>query len=152
MASFLICTITIVMIMIMIIIIMIIIMMSSKSSSSTKEFRPSVFIDTFPGSIYLFKVYNRNTCIIFGICSKLTIKAPEGRHWRRFGVFIVKFEQISNIILMFLFLTFSKELIHHNILQINLVFLLTNSNRCLSHRLYKTYIRLLGYINIYSSI
>ena len=142
MASFLICTITIVMIMIIIIIIMIIIMMSSKSSSSTKEFRPSVFIDTFPGSIYLFKVYSRNTCIIFGICSKLTIKAPEGRHWRRFGVFIVKFEQISNIILMFLFLTFSKELIHHNILQINLVFLLTNSNRFLSHRLYKTYIRL----------
>ena len=59
---------------------MIIIMMSSKSSLLTTELRLSVFIDTFPDSIYLFKVYNRNTCIIFGICSKLTITAPEGRH------------------------------------------------------------------------
>ena len=28
------------------------------------------------------------------ICSELTIKTPEGRHWRRSGVFIVNLEQI----------------------------------------------------------
>ena len=31
------------------------------------------------------------------ICSKSTIKTPERREWRRSGVFIVNFEQISHI-------------------------------------------------------
>ena len=30
------------------------------------------------------------------ICSKLTVKTPEQRHWRRFCVFIVNFEHISH--------------------------------------------------------
>ena len=30
----------------------------------------------------------------FEICSKLTIKTPERRQWRRFGVFIVNFEYV----------------------------------------------------------
>ena len=30
-------------------------------------------------------------------CSKLTIKPPKRRHWRRFGGFIVNFEHISNL-------------------------------------------------------
>ena len=42
------------------------------------------------------------------ICSKLTIKTPE-RHassqWRRSGVFIVNFEHISHVVLVFLLLT-----------------------------------------------
>ena len=29
------------------------------------------------------------------ICSKLTIKIPERRHWRRSGIFIINFEYIS---------------------------------------------------------
>ena len=29
------------------------------------------------------------------ICSKLTIKTPERRQWRRSGVFIVDFEQVN---------------------------------------------------------
>ena len=29
------------------------------------------------------------------ICSKLTIKTPERRHSRRYGVFIVNFEQVN---------------------------------------------------------
>ena len=33
----------------------------------------------------------------FEICLKLTIKTPKRRHWRRFGVFIVNFEHISNL-------------------------------------------------------
>ena len=32
------------------------------------------------------------------ICSKLTIKSSERRHWRRSGVFIASLEQISLII------------------------------------------------------
>ena len=31
------------------------------------------------------------------ICSKVTIKTPKRRHWRRFGVFIVNFEHISHL-------------------------------------------------------
>ena len=54
-------------------------------------------------------------------CSKLTIETleqgvkyvkvnkknntPERRHWRRFGVFIVNFEHISHLVLVFLLLT-----------------------------------------------
>ena len=31
------------------------------------------------------------------ICSKLTVKTPEQRHWRRLGVFIVNFEHVSHL-------------------------------------------------------
>ena len=46
-----------------------------------------------PG-IYLLKVNNRNTRTRSEICSKLTIKIPELRQWRRSGVFIVNFQHI----------------------------------------------------------
>ena len=42
------------------------------------------------------------------ICLKLTIKTPERHHWRRSGVFIINFEQISHIDLVFLLLTLNK--------------------------------------------
>ena len=42
------------------------------------------------------------------ICSKLKIKTPEQRHQRRSGVFIVNFDQISHIALVFLLLTLTK--------------------------------------------
>ena len=32
------------------------------------------------------------------ICSKLTIKIPERRDWRRYGIFIVNFEHISHLV------------------------------------------------------
>ena len=62
-----------------------------------------------PANIYLFKVNNRNTTKRCEICSKLTIKTPTWRHWRRSGffggfwtyftpissVYIVDFEQID---------------------------------------------------------
>ena len=38
----------------------------------------------------------------------LTIKTPERRQLRRSGVFIVNFEHISNLVLVFLLLTFSR--------------------------------------------
>ena len=44
----------------------------------------------FQAGIYLLKV-NRNTRARCEICSKLTIKTPERRHWRRSGVLIVNF-------------------------------------------------------------
>ena len=43
----------------------------------------------------MFKVNNRNTRTRYEICSKLTIKIPERRHWRRSGIFIVNFEQVN---------------------------------------------------------
>ena len=51
--------------------------------------------------IYLFKVNNENTITMCEVCSKLTIKTPERRQWRHSGLFIVNFEQISYIVLMF---------------------------------------------------
>ena len=39
------------------------------------------------------------------IYSKLTIEIPERRHWRRSGIFIVNFEHISHLVLVFLLLT-----------------------------------------------
>ena len=36
--------------------------------------------------------------------SKSTTKTPKRRHWRRSGVFIVKFEHISHLLLVFLLL------------------------------------------------
>ena len=52
--------------------------------------RPDLKLKTiYTTNIYLFKVNNRNTG---EICSKLTIKTPKRRCWRRSGVFIVNFE------------------------------------------------------------
>ena len=45
-----------------------------------------------PASIYVFKVMNRNTRKRPDICSKLTMKIPERRHWGSSGVFIINFE------------------------------------------------------------
>ena len=50
---------------------------------------------------YIFKGNNRNTRTRCEICSKLTIKTPERRHWRCCGVFIVDFEHISHLVLVF---------------------------------------------------
>ena len=55
----------------------------------------------------MFKDDNRNTRTKGKICSKLTIKTPERRHWRRSGVFIVNFEHISHLVLVFLLSTLS---------------------------------------------
>ena len=40
------------------------------------------------------------------ICSKLTIKPPKGRQWRRFGGFIVNFEHISHLYCSVFFVNF----------------------------------------------
>ena len=61
-----------------------------------------------PVGIYMFKVNNRNTKARCEICSKLTIKTQERLHWCRSGVFIVSFEHISHLVLVFLLLTLSR--------------------------------------------
>ena len=55
-----------------------------------------------PAGNCMFKVNNRNTRTRCEICSKLTIKT-----WC-YGVFIVNFEHISHLVLVFLLLTLSK--------------------------------------------
>ena len=47
------------------------------------------------------------------ICSKLTINKPDRRHWRRYGAFIINFEQLSHI----------------NVNEVSLVFLLLVLNK-----------------------
>ena len=57
---------------------------------------------------YLLKVNKRNTRTRCEIWSKLTIKIPERCHWSRFGIFIINFEHISHLALVFLLLTWSR--------------------------------------------
>ena len=58
-----------------------------------------------PAGNYMFKVNYRNTRTRCEICSRLIIKTPERRQWRRSGVLIVNFEHISHLVLVFLLLT-----------------------------------------------
>ena len=60
-----------------------------------------------PANNYLFKINNRNFRKRCVICSKLTLKTPEWCYWCRSGVFIVNFEHISHLFLVFLLLTLS---------------------------------------------
>ena len=62
----------------------------------------------FPAGNYMLKVNNTNTRAKCEICSKLTIKTPERRQWRRSGVFIRNFEHISHLVLVFVLLTLSR--------------------------------------------
>ena len=68
------------------------------------------FLASTPVGIYMFKVNNRNTRTKCEICSKLTIKTPERCHWRRSDVFIVNFEHISHLVLVFLLLALNMQL------------------------------------------
>ena len=62
----------------------------------------------FPSANHMFKVNNKNTRC--EICSTLTIKTPEWRQWRHSGVFIVNFEHVSHLVLVFLLLTLSRQM------------------------------------------
>ena len=61
----------------------------------------------FPAGNCMFKVNKRNTRARWEI-SNLTIKTPQQRQWRRSGCFIVIFEHISHLVLVFLLLTLSR--------------------------------------------
>ena len=77
--------------------------------TSSRELKCFLFFMFNPAGIYLLKVNNRNTRARYKICSKLITKTPERRR-RRPGVFIVNFEHISHLILVFLLLTLNKYL------------------------------------------
>ena len=62
----------------------------------------------YPAGSYLFKFNNRNFRTRCEICSKLTVKTPEQHQCRRYGDFIINFEHISHLFLVFLFLTLSR--------------------------------------------
>ena len=61
----------------------------------------------YPANIYFLKFNNRNTRKRCKVCSKLTMKMPERCQWRRSGDFIVNFEHILDLFLLFL-LTLNK--------------------------------------------
>ena len=68
-------------------------------------------VSTCPSGNHLFKANKRNSRTRFGICSKLTIKSPERRYWHRSDVFIVNFEHISNLVLVFLLLALNRQML-----------------------------------------
>ena len=72
--------------------------------------KTTLFHLSFLVGIYMFKVNNRNTITRCEIYSKLPIKTPERRHWRRSGVVIVNFEHISHLVLVLLLLTLSRQM------------------------------------------
>ena len=78
------------------------------ANSNTSFHKHCIRLYLIPAGIYLFKVNNRKTRTRCEICSKLTINTPKRRQWRRSGVFIVNFEHISHLVLVFLLLTLSR--------------------------------------------
>ena len=61
--------------------------------------------------IYLLKVNSSNTRTWCEICSKLTVNTPKRRYSRRSDVFIVNFEHILYLVLVFLLLTLNMLLL-----------------------------------------
>ena len=62
-------------------------------------------MSTYPAGNCMFEDNNRNTRTTCEICSKLTKKTSERRH---FDGFVVNFEHISHLILVFLLLILSR--------------------------------------------
>ena len=83
----------------------------SKLPIKTSERRPCKLRTRIPSNIYLSKVNYRRTRKKYEISSKLTIKTTEGRQWRRSGVFIVNFEQISHLFLVLLLMKLNEQLL-----------------------------------------
>ena len=58
---------------------------------------------------YMLKVNNRNTRKSCEMGSKLPLKITKRRYWRCSGIFIVNFEPILQIFLVFLLLAFNRK-------------------------------------------
>ena len=83
----------------------------TKNLSMRKKVYLEAFLNRFmlnQANIYLFKFNNRNTRKRCETCSKVAIKTTEWHQWHHSGVFIVNFEHISLLFLMFLLLTLDK--------------------------------------------
>ena len=63
----------------------------------------------YPENIYLFKVTHGNSRKRYETYSKLIMKTPEQCQLRRSGVFIVNFEYISLLFILFLCLTLTRK-------------------------------------------
>ena len=70
------------------------------------QYLSHIFKEFIPAGIYLLKVNNRNTRTRCEKCSKVKIKKPT--YWRRSSFFIVNFEHISHLALVFLLLSLSR--------------------------------------------
>ena len=73
--------------------------------SRTVERNPELSDWDIAGGIHQLRVNFRNTRTRCEMCSKSTINTSERRQWRRSDVFIVNFEHISHLVLVFLLLT-----------------------------------------------
>ena len=83
----------------------------SKSTLETLEKGVIIKVKTIKSYVKVnFKERNNNNNN-YEICSKLTIKTPEGCYWRNSSVFIVNFEHISHFYLGFLLLTLNKYIL-----------------------------------------
>ena len=69
-----------------------------------------------PTGKFIFEVNNRNTRTKCQICSKLTIKTPERRQWHRSSHFIINFEHISHLVLVFFIVNFEQVVSNSRIL------------------------------------
>ena len=58
--------------------------------------------------VCLFKVNSRNTRTSWEVCSRLIVKTPDQHHWRCSCIFIVNFEQMPYLVLVFLLVTLSR--------------------------------------------
>ena len=82
---------------------------AAEKTKKKKNTAMAAYSRMHPAGDYMFKVNNRNTRTKYEICSKLTIKMPERPQTRRrSGIFIVNFEHISHLVLLFLSLTLSR--------------------------------------------
>ena len=68
----------------------------------------SVMLIYLPAGKHVFEVNNRGTRD--ETCSEITIKILERRQWRRSVVFIVNFEHISLLVLVFLLWTLRRQM------------------------------------------
>ena len=67
--------------------------------------------NTNQAGICLFKIKDVNNRTMGETCSKLKIRPPELRQWRRSGVFMNRFEQVSHILMVFLLLNLTKKML-----------------------------------------
>ena len=81
---------------------------SDFEDSSSSSFNSEDLSSANRANINLFKVSNKRIKKRCEICWKLTIKTAEWRQWRHSGVFIVEFQHISHLFLLFLLLTLNK--------------------------------------------
>ena len=80
----------------------------SLENSENQKF--SVIFKVYPSRQLDVKISYRKIRTRCEICLKLTIMTTERRHWCRSGVFIVNFEHISHLVLVFLLLTLNIQI------------------------------------------